>query len=103
MATYSQLGQLALTADFQSRVGYAMNVAAEAVYTEVNTVTGHAARAAYATKVVNGNYSLAAACLLVLTNSTIAAEASLTTAGNSVPDSDIQFSVNSVWNTLAGA
>lgn len=103
MATYSILGQIANQPDFQSRVAIAMNSAAVSVYSEVGTTTGHAARALYATKVLTGNYSLSAACLGVLVNSTIQGEATVATAGNSIPDSDIQFQVNSIWNALAGA
>ena len=101
-ATYSQLGTIAGQQDFQNRVGIAMNSAAVAVYYEASTVTGHAARAAYANKVLNGTYNLAAATLAVLVNSTIMAEAT-TTPPNSIADTDIQFQVNSIWNALAGA
>lgn len=67
-------------------------------------VNGHAARAAFAVKVANGNYNLAAAALLVLGNSAIGAEANINTAnGYAIPDADIQFAVNSLWNVLAGA
>lgn len=103
MATYSQLGQIAAQPDFQARIAIALNSAAVAIYNEAGTVAGHAARAAYATKVLTGGYNLSAACLGVLVNSTIQAGASPTTAGNSITDQDIQFQVNSIWNALAGA
>lgn len=103
MASFIVLSQVAATSEFQQRVAYAMGVAAANVYAEANTVAGHAARAAYATKVASGNYSLPAAANLVLSNSTIAAEATNTASGNSIPDADIQFAVNSLWNVLAGA
>lgn len=104
MATFSQLGQIAPTVNFANRVRIAMQTAAAAVYSEVNTTPGHAARVAYATKVANGTYNLGEACFLVLTNSTIAAEAVVTTTpDNAIPDADIQFAVNSFWNLLAGA
>lgn len=103
MATFIVLSQVAATTEFQQRVAYAMQVAAAAVYAEVNTTPGHTARAAYANKAANGNYNLAAAAMLVLSNSTIAAEAVNTASGNAIPDSDIQFAVNSLWNVLAGA
>lgn len=104
MANYNQLGQIASTPQFQSRVKYAMSVAAAAVYAEVNTVTGHAARAAYATKVTAGNYSLVDVVYAVLGNSTMAAEAVYATQPDfAIPDTDVQFSVNSLWNLFAGA
>ena len=102
--SYADAGQLAKTDEFLRRVAYAMQSAAVAVYSEQGTVTGHAARAAYATKVSNGTFDLATAALVVLTNASILAEGNLTTTpGNGIPDSDIQFAVNSVWNLLAGA
>lgn len=103
MASFIALGQIAAGPEFQSRVAYAMGVAAAAVYSEVNTTPGHIARAAFAVKVANGSYSLPAAAMMVLGNSSIAAEANNAVAGNAIPDSDIQFAVNSLWNVLAGA
>lgn len=101
-ANFAQLAQIAASQEFQQRVGYAMNVAASNVYSEAGTVTGHGVRATFATKVANGNFNLGAAALAVLTNATIAAEASIGVSLNTIPDSDIQFAVNSLWNILAG-
>lgn len=108
-ANFVQLAQIASSQEFQQRVGYAMSVAAATIYAEVGTTANHSARAAYAIKVANGNYSLPAAALTVLANATIAAEAAPSTPQtgvastlNSIPDSDIQFAVNSFWNMLAG-
>jgi len=103
MATYNQLGVVAHAPQFQDRIRYALNVAAANVYSETG-VTNHAARAAYATKVTAGQYSLLDATFAVLGNSTIAAEAQVNTQPDfAIPDTDIQFSVNSLWNLLAGA
>jgi hypothetical protein len=63
----------------------------------------HVSRAAFAHNVAIGNYVIQPACLTVLGNPTIAGEATNGTAGNTIPDSDIQFAVNSLWNLLAGA
>lgn len=104
MATFNQLAQVAVSPAFQSRVNYAMNVAAVAVYAESTGTTGHVARAAYAVKVSAGSFNLTAASYAVLTNASIAAEAVVTTTpDNAIPDNDIQFAVNSIWNLLAGA
>lgn len=104
MANFTGCAQISWQADFQQRVGYALNVAAINAYNEVGTVTGHAARAIFATKVLNGQYNLEAMALAVLTNSTIATEGnSAVQPGNSIPDSDIQFAVNSIFSALAGA
>lgn len=64
-------------------------------------VANHSARASFAVKVASGGFSLQAAAFAVLTNATIAAEAQIG-GGNNIPDSDIQFAVNSLWNLLAG-
>lgn len=107
MATFAQLGIIATEQEFMQRVQYAMSVAAVNVYAESPTTQGHAARAALAVRVLNGNFALVSACYGVLTNSTIAAEATIPSsgppAGNTIPDTDIQFAVNSIWNSLAGA
>lgn len=102
-ATFSDLGSIAKDANFQTRVNYAMTVAAVNVYSESTGTTGHAQRSIFAVKVLNGNYSIVNAALAVLTNATIAAEAALaTTPGFAIPDGDIQFAVNSLWNDFSG-
>jgi hypothetical protein len=104
MATLSDLSVIANDANFQNRVRYAMVVAAVNVYSENPNTVGHPARAALSTRVVNGQMNFQAVALAVLTNATIAAEASLaTTPGFAIPDGDIQFAVNGLWNAFAGA
>lgn len=103
MATFSDISRTAHDEDFRRRVSYALTVAALAAYNEGTGVTGHALRAAYATKVLASQFDLQGAVLGVLTNSTIAAESNSAVTGNGVPDSDIQFAVNSIYNALAGA
>lgn len=102
-ATFSDLGAIARDVNFTSRVNYAMTVAAVNVYAEAGSTNGHPARSAFAVRVLNGQFNIAFVCLAVLTNATIAGEAVLaTTPGFAIPDGDIQFSVNSLWNALAG-
>lgn len=104
MASFSDLGSIALDGNFQKRIQYAMTVAAVNVYSEAANTTGHAARSAFAVKVINGQVNITAAALAVLTNASIAAEAVLlTTPAFAIPDGDIQFAVNSLWNSFAGA
>jgi hypothetical protein len=104
MATFDQLGQIAADHFFQRRVQYAVSVAAIAVYNEDSATTGHVARKAFASQVIGGNLNINQVAFLVLTNSTIAAEATMTgTPGANIPDSDIQFAVNSLWSAFAGA
>jgi hypothetical protein len=102
-AVFSDFGVIAANANFQSRVQYALTVAAINVYSEATNTVGHPARLAFALRVFNQNYSLLMICLMVLTNATIAAEANvLTVPGFAIPDGDIQFAVNSLWNDFAG-
>lgn len=103
MATFSDLGTIASNANFQARVQYAMTVAAVNVYAEDPATAGHPARKDLAIRTFNGAYSVQTVAMMVLTNSTIAAEANInTTPGFAIPDSDIQFAVNSLWNDIAG-
>ncbi len=103
MATFSDLAAIAKDTNFQSRVSYAMMVAANNVYAEAGNVTGHPARVAFSRQVFCGSINIFYCCLMVLTNSTIAAEAVLaTTPAFAVPDGDIQFAVNSLWNAFSG-
>lgn len=102
-ATFSDLGAIASNPNFQSRVNYAMMVAAVNVYSELTSVTGHPARFAFALKVFAGAFNPFFACLMILTNATIAGKATLATIPDfAIPDSDIQFTVNSLWNDFAG-
>ena len=104
MATYSDLDTISNNANFQSRVQYAMEVAATNVYAEDPATVGHNARINYAKLVFAGTYSLQTVSLMVLTNAAIAAEANiLIVPGFAIPDTDIQFAVNSLWNDFAGA
>ena len=104
MADYDDLITIAGNNGFQNRIKYALTSAAVSVYNELSSTTGHSARVSYAVSIINGNYNLAPASLAVLTNPTIAAEATLSSAPDfGIPDSDIQFAVNSLWNALANA
>lgn len=104
MATFSQLATIASDSGFQSRVKYAMAVAALAIYNEALNTPGHSTRAKLAVNILSGTFNFTFCYLSVLTNSTIAAEANPSSGPDfSIPDSDIQFQVNSMWNAIAGA
>ncbi len=103
LSGYSDLVQIAGNSAFQDRVKFALCSAAVSVYNELSSTTGHAQRVAFATGIIQGNYNLAPAAMAVLTNTTIASEATMATPGFGIPDTDIQFAINSVWNALANA
>lgn len=101
-APFSDLATIAANANYQGRVNYALMVAAVNVYAEATNTVGHPARVALAVQISRGGFP-GGAYTAVLTNATIAAEAVLaTTPGYAIPDADIQFAVNSIWNLLAG-
>ena len=104
MANYNDLILIAGNTTFQNRVKYALTQAAMNVYNEASSSTGHDKRVSYAAGVIQGNYNLAPAALAVLTNSTIASEANLSHSPDfGIPDSDMQFAINSMWDALANA
>lgn len=82
-----------------------MSAAATAVVAldQIAFVFNHGARAEFAQKVIAGQYDILDICEAVLGNSTIAAEATGVQPDFNIPDSDIQFAVNSLWNLFAGA
>ena len=105
MASFQDLNTIATDAVFRGRCLYALEVAAVNVMAESGSTAGHVQRVAYATNVLAGNVNTYVLALAVLSNSTIASEAtiaSLPGASSSVPDSDLQFSVNSIFSSLAG-
>jgi hypothetical protein len=102
MATFNQLGQIAITPQFQSRVRYAMSVAAASVYSEAFVANGATASAnavlhfASTTGIVAGMpvFDLTTAgvipagtTVLSLTATTVTISANVTGAGVAIGDS----------------
>jgi len=87
--------QLARNANFRLRVQHAMVKASIAVMAEDPATPNHAARAAFAqTALGEPERTSARMAMGVVTNPVISADSS---------DSDIEFTVNSMWNAYAGA
>ncbi len=104
MASFDNLLAVAGSDAYQQRVKYAMTVAAVNVYAETSSTTGHGARAVLASRVIGGGYGdYPAAALVTLTNATLASEATTIPPDFGIPDGDLQFAVNSLWNALANA
>lgn len=78
----------------QAQVSLALYAAAANVYSEVNTTPGHAARAAFATKLTTGQQSLTPLILATI------AFASLTVVS---PDTAVNNAVAALWSMFAGA
>ncbi len=103
--TFQNLGKIADDPGFQERVRVAMASAAQAVYNEavVPPPSSYAARHAFAIKVEAGSYNVAAASFVVVSNTTVAAEASFIAGGTfSIPDADISNAISASFNGLAG-
>lgn len=83
---------------FKRRVEYCLYVSAVNVMAEAANVDAHAGRLTYATKVLTGQASIHSAVVAALTNSSLAAEDS----ADEIPDGDLQFTMNSLFNALAG-
>lgn len=102
-ASYKTLGTVIDDPAFRARVDYAMMTAAINVAAEGTVVANHVTRMTFAQTIFSGSYSARRAALAILTNPTIAAELNLSTPDTyGVPDADIQFAANSVFNALAG-
>lgn len=105
MALASDLMIIANAPGFQGRVKYWLESAAVAVMAEAANTASHGPRVNYAYSILRGSASVLEVTVAVLTNTTIAGEANVATTANSgyaIPDSDIQFAINSLFNALAG-
>jgi len=83
---------------FIAQVRQACITSAIAISAEINTTANHTNRANYSKQVLAApDYYAPIIAQGVANNSTIAAEAI-----GAVVDSDVQFTVNSIWNAYAG-
>ena len=103
MANFGDVVQIARNARFQDRVNFALVTAAINVMTESNQTEKHGNRVDFARNVINGTLPILPYAISVGTSPAIAAEAVLaTTPDYAIPDADIQFTVNSMFNSFAG-
>ena len=101
--SFDGIATIAADSGFQGRCLHALMTAAVNVMAEVNTTAGHPQRLAFARQVIGGSVSLLYVAHAVLTNTTISAESNAATVPDfGIPDGDIQFSVNSLFNAFAG-
>lgn len=103
MATFDVMAQIAANATFQGRVEYCLKKAAVAVMAEEAVTANHAERVVYAGKVLDGDASIVEAAKAVVTNATLTASGDID-AGPlfGISDGDLEFTVNSMFNALAG-
>lgn len=106
MADLQDLGTIANDPAFQARCMTALEAASVAILAEGDNVVNHTQRAAFASEVMDHQNQVSAFAVAeaVLTNATIAAEATVASLPGctAVPDGDIQFAINSVFEDLAG-
>lgn len=99
--TYTDIVDVAAKPSFIARVNYAVMVAAVAVAAEDPATPSHATRVVFANTIITGGRA-SGAVDAVLANPTIAAESDSSQRGENIPDGDLQFAVNSLFNALAG-
>jgi hypothetical protein len=104
MASNADLMAIARNEKFQDRVRYDIQKAAVSVMAEDSSTASHPQRITYARLILDGNVQILSFCIAVVTNSTISTEATLDpqVADFGIPDSDIEFTVNSLFNSFAG-
>lgn len=105
MAIIHDLMSIARDPNFQDRIRSVLNKSALDVMAEDAGTAFHPQRVTFASKVLVENVNLFEVCIAVLNNATIAAEADVAKTLNAdfgIPDSDLPFTVNSIFNAFAG-
>ena len=103
MGTYDEMATIAANNSFLRRVEYCMKKAAIDVMAESSGTASHTERVAYANNILGGSASVPAYALSVVTNSTITASADISNNPDfGISDSDLDFTVNSMYNAMAG-
>jgi hypothetical protein len=102
-ATQSDAMVVSRAPAFQDRVRYAVVKAASAIMAEAAGTASHAQRVAYAKLVLAGMVDIFSLSVGVTSNPTVFAELNPAATPNyGVPDADLEFTVNSLFNAYAG-
>ena len=102
-ATASEAVWIAQQTDFLRRVRYFAMKAAVAVMAEEAGTANHAERVVYAKTILNNSYNSNAYALACMANATLQASADTSdTDLFGVSDNDLEFTVNSLLNAMAG-
>lgn len=102
MASFAEMASIAGSSLFQSRVEYCLKKAAVAVMAEDAATASHADRVTYAESVLGGTASVAEVAKAVVTNATLTASGDSDADNMGISDSDLEFTVNSMFNAFAG-
>lgn len=96
----------AKNAVFQDRIKFLMQKSAVSVIGEVGTTPGHTERLAYAKTVLDGTASVFEMAVATTTNATVLAAIGVNpdnaTDPLTVTDSDLEFTVNGLWDDFSG-
>jgi hypothetical protein len=103
MASFDEMATIATQTTFLRRVKYAANKAAIAVMAEDAGTASHAERVVYAKTVLDGTASVQDYANAVVTNSTLTAAGDISSSPlHGISDNDLEFTVNSMFNAMAG-
>ena len=102
-ATASEAFWIAQQTGMVRRIKFLAMKAAVAVMSEEATTANHAERVVYAKTILDGSYSSTGLALACMVNSTVQAGADASDPPTfGVSDSDLEFTVNSVFDAMAG-
>jgi len=103
MATYIVMADIAANPTFRKRVEYCMKKAAVAIMAEDAATANHAERVVYSSKILDGSASVAEYAKAVVTNATLTANGDIgSSPTHGISDGDLEFTVNSMINAMAG-
>ena len=103
MASANSMKRIADEPEFLRNVTFFAYKAAVAVMAEAAVTASHAARVVYAKAILGGTASMTDYASAVVSNATLQAEANHDAPPNfGIPDSDLEFTVNSLFNAMAG-
>lgn len=102
MASQHIMSKIADHEAFVARVRYCAKKAAVAVMAEAPETASHAERVAYAKQLLDGTASASSYAQAVVTNATLTASGELDPAQFGISDGDLEFTVNSMFNAMAG-
>ena len=102
MASFHTMAKIAEHEAFLKRVQYCMHKAAVAVMAEDAQTASHAERVAYAKKVLDGTAAVQQYSRSVVTNASLTADGVDDPALFGIADDALEFTVNSMFNAMAG-
>jgi len=98
-----EMAQIAKNPTFRDRVEYYLKKASVAIMAEDAATANHAERVTYASKILDGDASIAEAAKAIVTNATLTTSGDLSESPNhGISDSDLEYTVSTMIDALAG-